>query len=192
MNFSVPQDIYVHICGTDLIRDRDGNYLVLEDNLRCPSGVSYMIENRAAMRRAFPNLFQSYGVRPVEGYPKTLLKSLRAHRPAARRQAQRRPADARGLQQRLFRAHLPRPPDGHTHRGGPRPGRPRTRVCYMRTTAGLVPVDVIYRRIDDDFLDPSVFRPDSMLGVPGLVGAYRAGKRGARELDRHRAWRTTR
>ncbi len=76
MNFTVPHDIYVHICGTDLIRDRSGNYLVLEDNLRCPSGVSYMMENRAAMRRAFPNLFQSYGVRPVEGYPEMLLKSL--------------------------------------------------------------------------------------------------------------------
>ena len=76
MNFSVPRDIYVHICGTDLIRDRDGSYLVLEDNLRCPSGVSYMIENRAAMRRAFPNLFQSYGVRPVEGYSEELLKAL--------------------------------------------------------------------------------------------------------------------
>ena len=77
MNFKVPRDIYVHICGSDLIRDADGRYLVLEDNLRCPSGVSYMIENRAAMRRAFPNLFQSYGVRPIESYADSLLKSLR-------------------------------------------------------------------------------------------------------------------
>src|SRR4051812_4849524 len=76
MNFSVPRGIYVHICGTDLIRDGAGNYLVLEDNLRCPSGASYMIENRSAMRRAFPNLFQSYGVRPVEGYADDLLKAL--------------------------------------------------------------------------------------------------------------------
>src|SRR5580693_1304049 len=77
MNFSVPHGIYVHICGTDLIRDHEGRYLVLEDNLRCPSGASYMIENRSAMRRAFPHLFQSYGVRPVEGYADALLKSLR-------------------------------------------------------------------------------------------------------------------
>src|SRR6185436_910638 len=76
MNFTVPRGIYVHICGTDLIRDAAGNYLVLEDNLRCPSGVSYMIENRAAMRRAFPSLFRSYGVRPVEGYADELLKAL--------------------------------------------------------------------------------------------------------------------
>jgi uncharacterized circularly permuted ATP-grasp superfamily protein len=76
MNFNVPRDIYVHICGTDLIRDHAGNYLVLEDNLRCPSGASYMLENRVAMRRAFPNLFSSYGVRPVETYGDALLKSL--------------------------------------------------------------------------------------------------------------------
>jgi len=76
MNFNVPRGIHVHVCGTDLIRDAAGNYLVLEDNLRCPSGASYMIENRAAMRRAFPQLFQSYGVRPVEGYAEQLLKAL--------------------------------------------------------------------------------------------------------------------
>ncbi len=121
MNFAVPRDIYVHICGTDLIRDRDGSYLVLEDNLRCPSGVSYMIENRSAMRRAFPNLFQSYGVRPVEGYSEQLLKSLLHIAPDAQRQAERRPADARRLQQRLLRALLPRPPDGHPDRRGARP-----------------------------------------------------------------------
>ncbi len=124
MNFSVPRDIYVHICGTDLIRDRDGNYLVLEDNLRCPSGVSYMIENRTAMRRAFPNLFQSYGVRPVEGYSEGLLKTLLHIAPEQEREAERRPADARRLQQRLLRALLPRAPDGHPDRRGPRPGRP--------------------------------------------------------------------
>ena len=174
MNFSVPRGIYVHICGTDLIRDDRGQYLVLEDNLRCPSGASYMIENRAAMRRAFPNLFQSYGVRPIEDYGDALLKAM---------------------------LHLA--PDGHDKSNvvlltpgvfnsayfehcflARQMGIPivegrdlvvRDARVFMRTTAGLVPVDVIYRRIDDDFLDPTVFRPDSMLGVPGLVNAYRSG-----------------
>jgi uncharacterized circularly permuted ATP-grasp superfamily protein len=174
MNFSVPHDIYVHICGTDLIRDRDGNYLVLEDNLRCPSGVSYMIENRSAMRRAFPNLFQSYGVRPVEGYSELLLKSL-LHIAPNRDDKPNVVLLTPGVYNSAYFEHcfLAR------QMGIPIvEGRDLlvqdTRV-YMRTTAGLLPVDVIYRRIDDDFLDPSVFRSDSMLGVPGLVAAYRAG-----------------
>jgi uncharacterized circularly permuted ATP-grasp superfamily protein len=174
MNFSVPNDIYVHICGTDLIRDREGNYLVLEDNLRCPSGVSYMIENRSAMRRAFPNLFQSYGVRPVEGYSEMLLKSL-LHIAPGRDERPSVVLLTPGVFNSAYFEHcfLAR------QMGIPIvEGRDLlvqdTRV-YMRTTSGLLPVDVIYRRIDDDFLDPSVFRSDSMLGVPGLVAAYRAG-----------------
>ena len=174
MNFSVPRDIYVHICGTDLIRDDAGRYLVLEDNLRCPSGVSYMIENRAAMRRAFPNLFQSYGVRPIEGYADALLKSLRYITP--------RPGDkpsvvllTPGVYNSAYFEHtfLARQMGIPIVEG--RDLVVRDSHVFMRTTAGLVPVDVIYRRIDDDFIDPSVFRPDSVLGVPGLVGAYRAG-----------------
>ena len=174
MNFSVPHGIYVHICGTDLIRDKDGTYLVLEDNLRCPSGVSYMIENRSAMRRAFPNLFQSYGVRPVEGYSELLLKSLLHIAPTG----SDKPSVVLltpGVYNSAYFEHcfLAR------QMGIPIvEGRDLlvqdTRV-YMRTTSGLLPVDVIYRRIDDDFLDPAVFRSDSMLGVPGLVAAYRAG-----------------
>jgi len=174
MNFSVPHDIYVHICGTDLIRDRDGSYLVLEDNLRCPSGVSYMIENRSAMRRAFPNLFQSYGVRPVEGYSELLLKSL-LHIAPDRSDKPNVVLLTPGVYNSAYFEHcfLAR------QMGIPIvEGRDLlvqdTRV-YMRTTSGLLPVDVIYRRIDDDFLDPAVFRSDSMLGVPGLVAAYRAG-----------------
>jgi len=174
MNFSVPRGIYAHICGTDLIRDGAGNYLVLEDNLRCPSGASYMIENRAAMRRAFPNLFQSYGVRPVEGYADDLLKAMLHLAP--------RPAEkpsvvllTPGIHNSAYFEHcfLARQMGVPIVEGRDLVVRD-TRV-YMRTTAGLVPVDVIYRRIDDDFLDPTVFRPDSMLGVPGLVNAYRSG-----------------
>jgi uncharacterized circularly permuted ATP-grasp superfamily protein len=174
MNFSVPHGIYVHICGTDLIRDKDGTYLVLEDNLRCPSGVSYMIENRSAMRRAFPNLFQSYGVRPVEGYSELLLKSL-LHIAPDRSDKPSVVLLTPGVYNSAYFEHcfLAR------QMGIPIvEGRDLlvqdTRV-YMRTTSGLLPVDVIYRRIDDDFLDPAVFRADSMLGVPGLVAAYRAG-----------------
>lgn len=174
MNFSVPKGIYVHICGTDLIRDESGNYLVLEDNLRCPSGASYMIENRAAMRRAFPNLFQSYGVRPVEGYADDLLKAL-LHLAPAQSDKPNVVLLTPGVFNSAYFEHcfLARQMGIPIVEGRDLVVRD-TRV-FMRTTAGLVAVDVIYRRIDDDFLDPTVFRADSMLGVPGLVNAYRAG-----------------
>jgi uncharacterized circularly permuted ATP-grasp superfamily protein len=174
MNFSVPRNIYVHICGTDLIRDHDGNYLVLEDNLRCPSGASYMIENRAAMRRAFPNLFQSYGVRPVESYADELLKAL-LHIAPANRDKPNVVLLTPGVHNSAYFEHcfLARQMGIPIVEG--RDLVVRDTQVFMRTTAGLVPVDVIYRRIDDDFLDPAVFRPDSMLGVTGLVSAYRAG-----------------
>jgi uncharacterized circularly permuted ATP-grasp superfamily protein len=174
MNFSVPRDIYVHISGTDLIRDHHGNYLVLEDNLRCPSGVSYMIENRAAMRRAFSNLFQSYRVRPVESYADELLKSL-LHLAPARSEKPNVVLLTPGVYNSAYFEHtfLARQMGIPIVEG--RDLVVRNARVFMRTTAGLVPVDVIYRRIDDDFLDPTVFRPDSLLGVPGLVAAYRAG-----------------
>jgi uncharacterized circularly permuted ATP-grasp superfamily protein len=174
MNFTVPHDIYVHICGTDLIRDGSGTYLVLEDNLRCPSGVSYMMENRAAMRRAFPNLFQSYGVRPVEAYPEMLLKSL-LHIAPDRGDKPSVVLMTPGVFNSAYFEHcfLARQMGIPIVEG--RDLLVQDARVYMRTTGGLLPVDVIYRRIDDDFLDPSVFRSDSMLGVPGLVAAYRAG-----------------
>jgi uncharacterized circularly permuted ATP-grasp superfamily protein len=174
MNFSVPRDIYVHICGTDLIRDRDGRYLVLEDNLRCPSGVSYMIENRSAMRRAFPNLFQSYKVRPVEGYSEELLKAL-LHIAPARSEKPNVVLLTPGVYNSAYFEHcfLARQMGIPIVEG--RDLVVQDTSVYMRTTSGLLPVDVIYRRIDDDFLDPAVFRNDSMLGVPGLVASYRAG-----------------
>ncbi len=176
MNFNVPKGIYVHICGTDLIRDRDGRYLVLEDNLRCPSGASYMIENRAAMRRAFPNLFQSYRVRQVEGYADALLKSLLYLAPSRRDSHPNVVLLTPGVYNSAYFEHcfLARQMGIPIVEG--RDLFVRDNRVYMRTTAGPVQVDVIYRRIDDDFLDPSVFRPDSMLGVPGLVNAYREGR----------------
>ncbi|MBL9209972.1 MAG: circularly permuted type 2 ATP-grasp protein [Opitutaceae bacterium] len=174
MNFSVPKGIYVHICGTDLIRDAAGNYLVLEDNLRCPSGASYMIENRSAMRRAFPNVFQSYGVRPVEGYADQLLKGL-LHIAPGNQDKPNVVLLTPGVYNSAYFEHcfLARQMGIPIVEG--RDLVVRDARVYMRTTAGLVPVDVIYRRIDDDFLDPTVFREDSMLGVPGLVNAYRSG-----------------
>lgn len=174
MNFTVPRGIYVHICGTDLIRDHAGNYLVLEDNLRCPSGASYMLENRSAMRRAFPNLFASYGVRPVESYSDDLLKAL-LHLAPDQTEKPSVVLLTPGVFNSAYFEHcfLARQMGIPIVEG--RDLVVRDARVYTRTTAGLVPVDVIYRRIDDDFLDPTVFRKDSMLGVPGLVSAYRAG-----------------
>ena len=173
MNFSVPRDIYVHICGTDLIRDHEGRYLVLEDNLRCPSGVSYMIENRSAMRRAFSTLFQSYRVRPVETYADNLLKTL-LHLAPGRQEKPNVVLLTPGVHNSAYFEHtfLARQMGIPIVEG--RDLVVRDARVFMRTTAGLVAVDVIYRRIDDDYLDPTVFRADSLLGVPGLVAAYRA------------------
>jgi uncharacterized circularly permuted ATP-grasp superfamily protein len=171
---SVPRDIYIHVCGTDLIRDVDGRYRVLEDNCRTPSGVSYMLQNRQVLQRVFPQIFESYDVRVTEDYPDALLDVLKFIAPGSR-------PDARVvlLSPGMFNSAY----FEHTYlaqRMGVElvEGRDllvdQNRV-YMRTTQGLERVDVIYRRIDDDFLDPLTFRPDSTLGVAGLVNAYRAG-----------------
>ena len=171
----VPGGVYAHIAGVDIVRHSDGEYYVLEDNLRTPSGVSYMLENRKMMMRLFPELFANQTIRPVDHYPDLLLETLRA---VAHRSADNpiivllTPghfnsayfehaflAQQMGIElvegQDLFVAN---------------------NTVFMRTTQGPQKVDVIYRRIDDDFLDPLAFRPDSMLGVPGLLAAYRAGR----------------
>lgn len=176
MNFDVPKDIYVHICGSDLIRGRDGGYLVLEDNLRCPSGASYMLENRAALKRAFPRFYQTSRVRRVDNYPSELLKALQFSSPPNLGNEQPNVVLLTpGVYNSAYFEHafLARQMGVPIVEG--RDLVVRDLKVYMRTTAGMMPVDVIYRRIDDDFLDPSVFRPDSLLGVPGLVNAYRAG-----------------
>lgn len=174
VNFNVPKDIYIHVCGTDLVRDDQGNYLVLEDNGRCPSGVSYVLENRRAMKRTFRSVFENVGVRPVEHYPQELLKMLQHIAPTG-------VADPTvvlltpGAYNSAYFEHtyLARQMGIEIVEG--RDLLVRDAHVFMRTTKGLKPVHVIYRRIDDDFLDPTVFRRDSMLGVPGLVRAYRAG-----------------
>lgn len=174
VNFAVPKDIYIHVCGTDLIRDDKGQYMVLEDNGRCPSGVSYVLENRRAMKRTFPGMFENVGVRPVEHYPQELLKSLQHLAPAGVAE----PTIALltpGAHNSAYFEHtyLARQMGIEIVEG--RDLLVRDERVFMRTTKGLRPVHVIYRRIDDDFLDPTVFRRDSMLGVPGLIRAYRSG-----------------
>ncbi|EDY85194.1 conserved domain protein [Verrucomicrobiia bacterium DG1235] len=178
MGLDVPRDIYIHICGTDLIRDDDGQYLVLEDNGRCPSGVSYMIENRQAMKRAFPRFFPKAGVRAVLDYPEKLLSALQYIAPNGKRN----PTVAvltPGVYNSAYFEHcfLARQMGVEIVEG--RDLMVDSDDCvYMRTTEGLKQVDVLYRRIDDDFIDPEVFRKDSLLGVPGLVRAYKKGNLG--------------
>jgi uncharacterized circularly permuted ATP-grasp superfamily protein len=174
VNFNVPRDIYIHICGTDLIRDEKGNYLVLEDNGRCPSGVSYVLENRRAMKRSFPGMFENIGVRPVENYPQELLRMLQHIAPSGMPDPTIAVLTPGANNSAYFEhTYLARQMGIEIVEG--RDLIVRDAHVFMRTTKGLQPVHVIYRRLDDDFLDPTVFRRDSLLGVPGLVNAYRAG-----------------
>jgi uncharacterized circularly permuted ATP-grasp superfamily protein len=168
----VPHHAYVNVCGTDLVRREDGAFVVLEDNLRVPSGVSYMLANRDVVRRAFPGVFRSVGVRPIEHYPQALLATLRSLAPF-------QDASIAVLTPGVFNsayfehAFLARQMGVELVEG--RDLLVNDNVVYTRTTSGLKRVDVIYRRIDDDFIDPLAFREDSSLGVPGLFNAYRAG-----------------
>ena len=174
VNFPVPRDIYIHICGTDLIRGADGRYMVLEDNGRCPSGVSYVLENRRAMKRAFPRMFERVGVRPVDNYPAELLKMLSYVAPASIGDPTVVLLTPGAYNSAYFEhTYLARQMGIQIVEG--RDLVVRDQRVFMRTTKGQQPVHVIYRRLDDDFLDPTVFRKDSALGVPGLIGAYRAG-----------------
>jgi uncharacterized circularly permuted ATP-grasp superfamily protein len=174
IGLNVPQDIYVHICGTDLVRDHRGEYLVLEDNCRCPSGVSYVLENREVLKRVFPNLFGPYHVRAIEDYPHNLLQSLKYSAPSSGEEPTVVVLTP-GIFNSAYFEHsfLARQMGVELVEG--RDLVVDNNTVYMRTTAGLRKVDVIYRRIDDDFVDPMCFRPDSELGVPGLMNAYRCG-----------------
>jgi uncharacterized circularly permuted ATP-grasp superfamily protein len=170
----VPRDIYVSVVGTDLIRLPDGQFVVLEDNLRVPSGVSYMLANRQVMKRVFPRLFADYGVRPVENYGQALMATLQALAPRHVPNPTIVLLTPGVFNSAYFEhAFLARQMGIKLVEG--RDLLVHDQVVYMRTTAGLRRVDVIYRRIDDDFLDPMAFRPDSVLGVNGLFNAYRAG-----------------
>ena len=175
MGIDPPNGVRVHVSGIDLVRGADGEFRVLEDNLRTPSGISYVVENRRTMARVFPELFASHRVRPVDSYPARLLEALRAATPTGVGRPHRGRAHPRRLQLGLLRARLPGPPDGRGAGRGPRPGLPRRTASTCARTAGEQRVDVVYRRVDDDFLDPLQFRADSMLGCPGILNAARAG-----------------
>ncbi len=170
----VPRNVYVAVCGTDLIRLETGEFVVLEDNLRVPSGVSYMLTNRRVMKRIFPQLFRTYNVRTIEQYTQLLLGSLRALAPEGRPEPNIVLLSPGVFNSAYFEhAYLARQMGIELVEG--RDLVTHDNVCYMRTTSGLRRVDVIYRRVDDDFIDPLAFRSDSILGVAGLFNAYRAG-----------------
>ena len=170
-----PHGIWCHVTGTDLVRDRDGSFYVLEDNLRCPSGVSYVLENRQVLKRTFPGVFAASHVRPVDDYPNDLLDMLAGLAPA-------------GTPSPTVVVLTPGPYNSayfeHSFLAQQMgvelvEGRDLVVVdgfVHMQTTKGLRRVDVIYRRVSDDFLDPTVFRSDSLLGVPGLIDVFRSGR----------------
>jgi uncharacterized circularly permuted ATP-grasp superfamily protein len=174
MGLQVPRNVYIAVCGTDLIRLENGEFVVLEDNLRVPSGVSYMLTNRRVMKRIFPQLFRSYNVRPIEQYTQLLLGTLRSLAPEGRPEPNIVLLSPGVFNSAYYEhAYLARQMGIELVEG--RDLVTHDNIVYMRTTSGLRRVDVIYRRVDDDFIDPLAFRPDSILGVAGLFNAYRAG-----------------
>ena len=175
MRIDVPGGIYAHVAGIDLVKDSDGEYYVLEDNLRTPSGVSYLLENRKMMMRLFPELFAVQNIRPVDHYPDLLLETLRNAAPIGVDNPTIVLMTPGNFNSAYFEhAFLAQQMGIELVEGVDLFVLDDT--VYMRTTQGPQKVDVIYRRIDDDFIDPLAFRADSMLGVPGLMNAYRAGR----------------
>jgi uncharacterized circularly permuted ATP-grasp superfamily protein len=175
MELQPAKGIWCHIAGIDIVRDRDGQFYVLEDNLRCPSGVSYVLENRQVLKRTFPLVFEASKVRPVDDYPERLLETLQYISPSMA-EAANVVLLTPGIYNSAYFEHsflaqqmgieLVEGSDLVVSDGS----------VFMRTTTGFKRVDVIYRRIDDDFLDPSAFRSDSMLGVAGIMDVYKSGR----------------
>jgi len=175
IGMNVPSGIYAHIAGVDVVRADGGEYYVLEDNLRVPSGVSYMLENRRMMMRLFPELFATRSIRPIQHYPDLLLENLRAVAPSGEEQPTVAVLTPGAHNSAYFEhAFLAQQMGVELVEGIDLFVQNDT--VFMRTTKGPQRVHVIYRRVDDDFLDPLAFRKDSMLGVPGLFSAYRAGR----------------
>ena len=171
----VPGGVYAHVAGVDVVRADGGEYFVLEDNLRVPSGVSYMLENRKMMMRLFPELFSTRSIRPIQHYPDMLLENLHAVAPAG----EERPTVAvltPGAYNSAYFEHAFLAQQMGVELVEGQDLFVQNDTVYMRTTRGPQRVHVIYRRVDDDFLDPLAFRPESRLGVPGLFAAYRAGR----------------
>ena len=171
----VPGGVYTHIAGIDLVRVGEDEFYVLEDNLRAPSGVSYMLENRAVMMRLFPELFADRAVAPVDLYPEKLLRNLRAVAPPATTGEPSVVLLTPGAFNSAYFGHAYLADSMGIELVEPTDLFVRENRVFMRTTEGPQRVDVIYRRIDDDFIDPLAFRPDSLLGVPGLLSVYRSG-----------------
>ena len=169
-----PRGIYTHVSGIDIIRDEKGEFLILEDNLRTPSGVSYMIENRVIERRILPEFFNKYRVRRVEHYPSLLLAALRALSPRGKDNAEIVLLTP-GIYNSAYFEHTFLAKEMGIELAEGRDMVVVNDIVYLKTTTGLQRVDVIYRRIDDDFLDPLVFRSDSSLGIAGVINAWRAG-----------------
>ena len=173
--FNVPGDVYVHVAGIDIVKTGPDTFYVLEDNLRTPSGVSYMLENRKMMMRLFPELFSRMPVAPVDHYADVLLDNLRAVAPAGVTNPTVVVLTPGSYNSAYFEhAFLAQQMGVELVEG--QDLLVANNTVYMRTTRGPKHVDVIYRRVDDDFLDPTAFRPDSIIGVPGLLGAYKAGR----------------
>src|SRR5205085_1072015 len=172
----VPHDVYIHIAGIDIIRTEPENFFVLEDNARTPSGVSYMLENREIMMRLFPELFSRHRIAPVENYPDELLATLKSVAPSSASSDPNVVLLTPGVYNSAYYEHSFLADKLGVELVEGRDLFVKNNVVYMRTTQGPQRVDVIYRRIDDDFLDPLSFRPDSALGVPGIMSAYQAGQ----------------
>jgi uncharacterized circularly permuted ATP-grasp superfamily protein len=170
-----PGGVWCHITGTDLVRDRDGQIYVLEDNLRCPSGVSYVLENRVVMKRTFPRVFELQRIRPVDDYPGRLRDMLESMSPAGI-ESPRVVLLTPGLHNSAYFEHSFLAQQMGVELVEGRDLVASEGLVWMRTTKGFERVDVIYRRIDDDFLDPTAFRSDSALGVSGLMNVYKAGR----------------
>jgi uncharacterized circularly permuted ATP-grasp superfamily protein len=171
----VPHDIYVHVAGIDVVRVDPDTFYVLEDNARTPSGVSYMLENREIMLRLFPELFSRYRIAPVDQYPDELLATLRSAAPDSAAAEPTVVLLTPGVYNSAYYEHSFLADKLGIELVEGRDLFVRDEQVFMRTTEGPQRVDVIYRRVDDDFLDPIAFRPDSALGVPGLMSAYQAG-----------------
>src|ERR1700690_1118356 len=172
---SLPYDIDIHVAGIDIVRVDAETFYVLEDNARTPSGVSYMLENREIMLRLFPELFSRYRIAPVENYPDELLATLKSIAPNSAPGEPTIVLLTPGVYNSAYYEHSFLADKLGIELVEGRDLAVKDDIVYMRTTEGLKRVDVIYRRIDDDFLDPLVFRPDSALGVAGLMSAYQAG-----------------
>lgn len=173
--FTPPRRIWCHVTGTDVVRDKDGHFYVLEDNLRCPSGVSYVLENRQVLKRTFPQVFEASNVRPVDDYPAKLLEMLEylapdnVHEPTIG-------VLTPGIYNSAYFEHSFLSQQMGVELVEGQDLAVADGFVHMLTTKGLKRVDVLYRRLDDDFIDPAVFRPDSLLGVRGLMSVYKEGR----------------